>query len=186
MELGATLCTPRSPQCLLCPISEHCEGRKLGIAEELPEARKKRDAVDVALVSLIVTNSKNETLLLPPPRQKDRQDLADHVPTLVSNLWHFPTVSVNSGGKTVAIQAWKEFFTGKASPPSKFRQLPPVKHSVTYRKVMVYPFLVHLKRLPKWNGAKTVALKDVTGLAISNLTRKIAKRGLIALMEKPG
>src|SRR5687768_16089198 len=25
MELGATVCTPRSPQCLLCPVREHCE-----------------------------------------------------------------------------------------------------------------------------------------------------------------
>src|SRR6266446_7475314 len=28
MELGATLCTPRSPQCLLCPVSEFCNARK--------------------------------------------------------------------------------------------------------------------------------------------------------------
>src|SRR6201984_884329 len=25
MELGATLCTPRSPQCLLCPVAQYCE-----------------------------------------------------------------------------------------------------------------------------------------------------------------
>ena len=37
MELGATLCTPRSPQCLLCPVAQFCEGRKLGIAGSLPE-----------------------------------------------------------------------------------------------------------------------------------------------------
>src|SRR5216683_1239504 len=37
MELGATLCTPKSPQCLLCPVAQFCEGRKLGIAECLPE-----------------------------------------------------------------------------------------------------------------------------------------------------
>src|SRR5260370_5822021 len=40
MELGATLCTPKSPQCLLCPVVQFCEGRKLGLAESLPERRK--------------------------------------------------------------------------------------------------------------------------------------------------
>src|SRR5216684_5503580 len=36
MELGATLCTPKSPQCLLCPVAQACEGRRLGLAESLP------------------------------------------------------------------------------------------------------------------------------------------------------
>lgn len=36
MDLGATVCTPRSPKCLLCPWKDGCAARKLGIAEELP------------------------------------------------------------------------------------------------------------------------------------------------------
>src|SRR5262245_20100698 len=51
MELGATLCTPKSPQCLLCPVGQVCEGRKLGIAKTLPEARKKRETVQIRLAA---------------------------------------------------------------------------------------------------------------------------------------
>jgi A/G-specific adenine glycosylase len=40
MELGATLCTPKSPQCLLCPVAQFCEGRKLGIAESFSQIFK--------------------------------------------------------------------------------------------------------------------------------------------------
>jgi A/G-specific adenine glycosylase len=36
MDLGATICTPRSPRCMLCPWAEPCQARALGIAEELP------------------------------------------------------------------------------------------------------------------------------------------------------
>lgn len=36
MDLGATLCTPRSPSCLLCPLAAYCEARARGIAESLP------------------------------------------------------------------------------------------------------------------------------------------------------
>ena len=54
MELGATVCTPKSPQCLLCPIAQFCAGRKLGIAESLPEKRKKRATVAVQLVSVVL------------------------------------------------------------------------------------------------------------------------------------
>ncbi|MFN3475502.1 MAG: A/G-specific adenine glycosylase [Blastomonas sp.] len=36
MDLGATLCTPRNPSCLPCPLADRCEARALGIAESLP------------------------------------------------------------------------------------------------------------------------------------------------------
>lgn len=36
MDLGATVCTPRSPSCLICPLARFCEGRAQGIAESLP------------------------------------------------------------------------------------------------------------------------------------------------------
>ncbi len=31
MDLGATICTPRSPSCLMCPLKSECTGRALGI-----------------------------------------------------------------------------------------------------------------------------------------------------------
>ncbi len=39
MDLGATICTPRSPDCLSCPWGEACAGR--GIAETLPRRAPK-------------------------------------------------------------------------------------------------------------------------------------------------
>jgi A/G-specific adenine glycosylase len=36
MDLGATLCTPRRPRCVLCPWRDDCAARALGIAEDLP------------------------------------------------------------------------------------------------------------------------------------------------------
>src|SRR5262249_21180649 len=41
MDLGATICTPRSPRCILCPISDSCRARALGFAETLPRRRAK-------------------------------------------------------------------------------------------------------------------------------------------------
>ena len=184
MELGATLCTPRAPRCLLCPASAYCEARKLGIAEELPEARKKRGFVEVALVSLVAINSRGETLLLPPPAQKNKEDLVDHVPTLVSNLWHFPTASANGDLAAARVRLWKDFTMVRVRQPPDFLELAPVRHAVTYRKVTVHPFMICVDGLPKARGAKTVRLENVTAVAVSNLTRKIAKLSLAALKEK--
>lgn len=43
MELGATLCTPRSPQCFLCPWLADCEARKEGNQESLPLPKPRRE-----------------------------------------------------------------------------------------------------------------------------------------------
>lgn len=36
MDLGATICTPRNPACVLCPWMAACEGQRQGIAANLP------------------------------------------------------------------------------------------------------------------------------------------------------
>lgn len=42
MDLGARICTPKNPSCLLCPISSSCEGYNQGIANDLPNRAKKK------------------------------------------------------------------------------------------------------------------------------------------------
>lgn len=55
MDLGSAICTPRRPACATCPLSKHCRGRALGIAERLPRKAPhaprplKRGAAFVAL-----------------------------------------------------------------------------------------------------------------------------------------
>ena len=42
MDLGATICTPKSPNCLICPWTEHCLGWREGIAGSLPRRAAKK------------------------------------------------------------------------------------------------------------------------------------------------
>jgi A/G-specific adenine glycosylase len=41
MDLGATVCTPRKPLCVICPLTRHCRALKRGIAETLPRRSPK-------------------------------------------------------------------------------------------------------------------------------------------------
>lgn len=41
MDLGATICTPRNPQCLICPCHTLCDAAQNGDAESLPKKRPK-------------------------------------------------------------------------------------------------------------------------------------------------
>ncbi len=42
MDLGATICTARAPQCLICPLRSDCAGQRLGIVADLPVKAAKK------------------------------------------------------------------------------------------------------------------------------------------------
>jgi A/G-specific adenine glycosylase len=185
MELGATLCTPKSPQCLICPVAQFCEGRRLGIAESLPEKRKKRATVEVTLASAVFTDANGQTLLLPPPRGKNEQATADHIPTLVSRMWHFPTISIYENPVAELRKSLRKILPDAKNAKLQFVRADKVRHSVTYRAITVAPFLVHVKKLPRITGAKRVPLRDISSLPISNLTRKVAQAALTSFTAAP-
>jgi len=175
MELGATLCLPRSPQCLLCPVGEFCEARKQGLVDIIPEKRAKRATVEVTLAALVLLDAGGKTLLLPPPKARARSGEAQDVTTLVSGMWHFPTVSVHGGA---AADELKKFAAKSVFARRKFaaelEALPKVRHAVTYRAVTVLPFRATVRKLPEVAGAKALRLADLSSVHISNLTRKVA------------
>ena len=43
MDLGATICTPKRPNCMICPWTEDCAGRLTGIADALPRRKVKAE-----------------------------------------------------------------------------------------------------------------------------------------------
>src|ERR1700730_6175523 len=64
MELGATVCTPKSPRCDECPVEKLCRARQLGIAEKLPAARTKRATVEVTLAAAVLLDPRGRTMLV--------------------------------------------------------------------------------------------------------------------------
>jgi A/G-specific adenine glycosylase len=184
MELGAMVCTPRAPQCLVCPVAEFCRARRLGSTDVIPEKRKKRATVEVTLAAAVLLDGHGGTLLLPPPqtpRKHGMPKIAAHedVAALVSKMWHFPTVSVRSDAASELREIVVELGV-RAARDSKlrFEPLSRARHTVTYRAVKILPYRVVLSRLPRIAGTKVVLLSELVArstLAVSNLTRKIAQ-----------
>jgi A/G-specific adenine glycosylase len=179
MELGATICTPRSPQCLLCPLSKFCRARKLGIQELIPEKRKKRATVDVQLAAAVLVDDRSRCVLLPPPTKSAEKALADDIPTLVSKMWHFPTIAV-SEDPVSDLRRYLKNVVGATGLPSRFIALPKVRHAVTYRAISLLPFRVEFKKLPRVAGARIILLENFSSVPVSNLTRKVARAALEA------
>jgi A/G-specific adenine glycosylase len=53
MELGATVCTPRVPECGACPIAGHCRALADGLERELPRIGRKTPPEDRRLAALV-------------------------------------------------------------------------------------------------------------------------------------
>ena len=71
MELGATLCVPSDPRCLLCPVVPFCEGRRQGRERELPVRSRPGDR-RVAHVTLLAIHRRSELLLWQRPPESKR------------------------------------------------------------------------------------------------------------------
>ncbi|GIU80224.1 MAG: A/G-specific adenine glycosylase [Bryobacteraceae bacterium] len=81
MELGATVCLPRQPKCLLCPWQDLCQARRRGLEAELPVKARRRQPERVALrLALIVDRGR----LLLRRRPEDGRRLA--------GFWELPSV----------------------------------------------------------------------------------------------
>ena len=68
MDLGATVCTPRNPNCAMCPLWDFCEARKRGEQERYPVKAEKK-APPMRFGSAFVLVRGDEVLLVRrPPR----------------------------------------------------------------------------------------------------------------------
>ncbi len=57
MELGATVCTPRSPTCLTCPVSRYCLAKEAGTQNSLPVKLRKAVVREMEIELLLLQRS---------------------------------------------------------------------------------------------------------------------------------
>ncbi|MGL4337405.1 MAG: NUDIX domain-containing protein, partial [Turicibacter sp.] len=67
MELGATVCTPKSPKCLDCPVQRHCKAYAEEITDLLPVKSKPGAPVKLQIVVAIIKNQYGEVLVSKRP-----------------------------------------------------------------------------------------------------------------------
>jgi A/G-specific adenine glycosylase len=63
MEIGALICKPRNPSCLICPVHDHCAARAMGRVEAFPRAKEKKPPRDLRIALYLVTDRRGRVLM---------------------------------------------------------------------------------------------------------------------------
>jgi A/G-specific adenine glycosylase len=140
MELGALVCAPRNPQCLICPVKKLCVAFKENRTEALPSLGKREAATARRFVAFVLEH-RGKFLV----RQRPEKVVNAH-------LWEFPNVEMN-GQAVAAADVFKSQFG--FSPP-ELLPLPVVKHSITRYRITLEAFRVPLKTAPKMPHARVM------------------------------
>jgi A/G-specific adenine glycosylase len=179
MDLGAIICLPRNPRCLICPLMEVCKARENGTQEQRPVMKPKKDIphyVHVAGVFVAqVDNLRYKVLLAKRPSKG-----------LLGGMWEFPNGRVVPKGDVDGDPA-KELvkllkteynlrLRVKRSPG--VRKIEPIgifRHTYTHFKVTVHVFECELLPLSKNENLKWIPIKALGNYPMGKVDRQIAQ-----------
>jgi A/G-specific adenine glycosylase len=163
MDLGATVCTPRSPKCMLCPWQTICQARALGVQAELPRRAEKKAKPVRRSIAFVLLNKKGEVLL----RRRAEEGLLGGMMEVPSSDWR-------TGPMPDLEEARQDFM-----PQVDWRLLPDkVVHVFTHFTLEVKVAVGHNVKPVKGDWVAPDRLADE---ALPSVMRKIVQYGLKSL-----
>ncbi|PCJ17520.1 MAG: A/G-specific adenine glycosylase [Gammaproteobacteria bacterium] len=130
MDLGASLCSKKAPQCSLCPLQQRCEAFATHSQEQFPHTKPKVKLPQKTTSMLMIIRNKNQVLLQQRPPQG-----------IWGGLWGFPECDVQDqasieehcvsqlGVKVDVLSTWR-----------------PIKHTFSHFQLTISPIELSYKR----------------------------------------
>lgn len=166
MELGETVCTPRSPRCGECPVARRCRARALRLTGSIPAPKRKPASVRMKIAAAILRDPRGRTLLV--------QDPGAHDDVLFSRMWQFPAVAVRRDAEAELAAHLRATLNLDCTNGTSLEALRAARHGVTFRNITLLPFLARVAKLPSVPRTRIIAFDRIAQLPISSATRKIA------------
>ena len=149
MELGATVCTPRAPSCLTCPVIELCAMRGARPPAAKPPRQQKRE------IHFALARRNGSILLTQRP----------HGARLMASMWELPEIS---GSLPRAPQSPRNHSGQNDSPAPLFT----LRHSITVTDYTVRVW----QSVSSDTAGEWIPLRRLPKLALTGLARKILRR----------
>jgi len=129
MDLGATLCTRSKPQCLLCPVSQACEGRLSGDPTQFPHKKPKKAKPTKHCQMLMIYNTEKEVALYRRPESG-----------IWGGLWSLPEIAEDESAEDYALEQFGEV--------ERLQNREKIKHVFSHYTLFIQPVEIWLKRTP--------------------------------------
>jgi len=166
MDLGATLCTPKTPACALCPWNQNCTAYRRGDAGTYPRRVPKREGVLRRGAAFVVTRADGFVLVRTRPAKG-----------LLGGMTEVPTTEWS--------QDFRETTTPRSAPRFKtrrvvWRRLPGVvRHVFTHFPLELTVYAADLPaRAAAPKGMRWVKILELGGEALPSLMRKVLAHAL--------
>lgn len=169
MELGATVCKPRNPDCPSCPLSPECVAYRTNRVHDFPVTRKKVPVPHLDIAVGVLINPRLEILIQQRPEDG-----------MLGGLWEFPGGKVESG-ESPADACIRELQEELGLDVEVDFPLKPVKHAYSHFKITLHAFLIftddavqphHYADLPvRW-----ISLDDLDSVAFPRANRKVIEQ----------
>lgn len=153
MDLGATICTPKSPACVLCPLREGCRAAALGIADQLPRKSPKAERPVRYGLAFVAVDADDQVLL----RRRPPEGLLGGMTEVPTTVWTAKRQSLADNAPFAA--SWKKL-AGK------------VEHTFTHFHLILDVYAVEVAKRPKIDG-KWIALTKLGEEALPSVMRKV-------------
>ena len=153
MDLGATICTPKRPRCMLCPLRGDCRALASGDPELLPLRAPKADRPKRTGVAYVATTADGAILMRTRPEKG-----------LLGGMTEVP----NAG--------WSEKRGGRIDPgpplPAAWRRVGAVAHVFTHFALDLEVLRADMAAAEPLPGHRWVAAHDVPGEALPSVMKK--------------
>jgi A/G-specific adenine glycosylase len=168
MDLGATVCRPKAPLCLTCPLAELCAARAQGIAETLPRRSPRRDRPQKHGVVFWIRRRDGAVLL----RRRAEEGLLGGLMEFPSTDWRKPIWGAEEAIRSAPAKADWEGLPGV------------VQHGFTHFDIDLTILAGEVPAGTKIEGV-WVQPEDFGGQALPTLMKKVARHALAALDARP-
>jgi A/G-specific adenine glycosylase len=159
MDLGADVCLPRDPRCMLCPVSQDCVARVEGRIAELP-GKRVRAAARRKRIAMLVVISKGEVLLEKRPSSG-----------IWGGLWSLPEANADEPPGKALAREW-------GIDAVDLEKLESFEHAFTHFTLEVEPWRARPGKsssVTEGKPAMWLPLSEVAGAALPAPVKKLLK-----------
>ncbi len=164
IELGATICTPRAPKCLLCPVQKACVAHRTQRMDAIPPPRKRAARSSIERTALLVLDGSRVILERQP---KDG---------LFADLWCLPMLDGRLEADQVSDEAERKYRWRL----DRIEDAGDVKHVLTHRDILMRIVRVSLREseIEIEPPLRRVDLREMEKLGVPSMTTRALSASL--------